>query len=215
MTPLVLEQLTSLKHYFPQLTERQQNLFAELAMLYQEWNSKINVISRKDIDNVVTNHILHSLAIAKFISFREGTRIFDIGTGGGLPGIPLAILFPECHFTLIDSIGKKITVASSIVEALGLKHVIARQSRAESITERCDFVVSRAAMGASDLMTIARRLVDTKASNNAMPNGLIALKGGDLQAELHLYRHIAMVEELNQYFAESHFKTKKIVYIPL
>lgn len=187
-----------------------------LPSLYEEWNSKINVISRKDIDNIVTNHILHSMAIGKFISFRDQSKIFDIGTGGGFPGIPLAILFPQCKFTLIDSIGKKIKVVTAIAEAIGLKNVTCVHGRAESIKDnKCDFVVSRAAMQTSDLVDIARKLVDTKTQRNSMPNGVIALKGGDLQAELHPFRNLVSVEDLNEIFEEEFFETKKIVYLPL
>ncbi len=201
--------------YFQHLPDDQIKRIDALPELYREWNAKINVISRKDIDNIATNHILHSLAIARYILFKPGTRIFDIGTGGGFPGIPLAILFPECEFTLIDSIGKKIKVATSIAESIGLKNVTCIQSRAEILKEKCDFVVSRAAMNTEDLMVIARKLVDPKRSNNALPNGLIALKGGDLQAELHKFRKIVLVEELQTYFKDPYFETKKIIYIPL
>ena len=207
--------LSLISKYFPGLSSEQVRQLELLPSLYEEWNSKINVISRKDIDNIVINHILHSLSIAKFIYFRDGSRIFDIGTGGGFPGIPLAILFPHCEFTLIDSIGKKIRVVTAIAEAIGLKNVVCVHGRAESIkNNKCDFVVSRAAMQTSDLVGIARKLVDTKMQRNAMPNGVITLKGGDLQAELHPFRHLVSVEELSGIFEEEFFETKKIVYLP-
>lgn len=208
--------LSPITKYFPGLSSEQVRQLELLPSLYEEWNAKINVISRKDIDNIVTNHILHSLAIAKFISFREGSKIFDIGTGGGFPGIPLAILFPQCKFTLIDSIGKKIKVVTAVAEFIGLKNVACVHGRAESIKDdKCDFVVSRAAMQTSDLVDIARRLVDTKMQRNSMPNGVIALKGGDLHAELHPFRNLVSVEELGSVFEEEFFETKKIVYLPL
>lgn len=208
--------LSPITKYFPGLSSEQVRQLGLLPSLYEEWNAKINVISRKDIDNIVTNHILHSLAIAKFISFRDESKIFDIGTGGGFPGIPLAILFPQCRFTLIDSIGKKIRVVTAVAEAIGLKNVTCVHGRAESIKDdKCDFVVSRAAMQTSDLVDIARKLVDTRKQRNSMPNGVIALKGGDLQAELHPFRNLVSVEVLSGIFQEEFFETKKIVYLPL
>lgn len=208
--------LSPITKYFPGLSSEQVRQLGLLPSLYEEWNAKINVISRKDIDNIVTNHILHSLAIAKFISFRDESKIFDIGTGGGFPGIPLAILFPQCRFTLIDSIGKKIRVVTAVAEAIGLKNVTCVHGRAESIKDdKCDFVVSRAAMQTSDLVDIARKLVDTRKQRNSMPNGVIALKGGDLQAELHPFRNLVSVEDLSDIFQEEFFETKKIVYLPL
>lgn len=208
--------LSPITKYFPGLSSEQVRQLGLLPSLYEEWNAKINVISRKDIDNIVTNHILHSLAIAKFISFRDESKIFDIGTGGGFPGIPLAILFPQCRFTLIDSIGKKIRVVTAVAEAIGLKNVTCVHGRAESIKDdKCDFVVSRAAMQTSDLVDIARKLVDTRKQRNSMPNGVIALKGGDLQAELHPFRNLVSVEDLSGIFQEEFFDTKKIVYLPL
>lgn len=208
--------LSPITKYFPGLSSEQVRQLGLLPSLYEEWNAKINVISRKDIDNIVTNHILHSLAIAKFISFRDESKIFDIGTGGGFPGIPLAILFPQCRFTLIDSIGKKIRVVTAVAEAIGLKNVTCVHGRAESIKDdKCDFVVSRAAMQTSDLVDIARKLVDTRKQRNSMPNGVIALKGGDLQAELHPFRNLVSVEDLSDIFQEEFFDTKKIVYLPL
>ena len=207
--------ITIIQKYFPDLTEKQRGQLERLPELYEEWNSKINVISRKDIENIVTNHLLHSLAIAKFITFVPNTRIFDVGTGGGLPGIPLAILFPECQFTLIDSIRKKISVATAIVESIELHNVQCIQSRAEELKNKCDFIVSRAAMSTKDLMHIAKKVVDIRTPHNAIPNGLIALKGGDLHNELAPYRKIATTEDLAGYFEEPFFETKKVIYIPL
>lgn len=203
--------------YFPNLSTLQWQQLEQLPSLYRDWNSKINVISRKDIDNVVTNHILHSMSIGLFTNFKDGTRIFDVGTGGGLPGIPLAILFPECQFILIDSIGKKIKVAGSIADSIGLSNVQAIQTRAEEIKqEKCHFVVSRAAMPMDALMKIGALLVDKKKQFNALPNGVIALKGGDLNEELRPFQKIAMSEDIVGYMPDiPFFETKKIIYIPL
>lgn len=199
--------------YF-KLTETQAQQFAALEVLYPEWNSKINLISRKDIDNLVEHHILHSLAIAKFIQFQPGTTIMDIGTGGGFPGIPLAILFPECRFTLIDSIGKKIHVAEDIAKQIGLTNVECIQERAEEEKRQFDFVVSRAVMPLPDLVKLIKKNVHHK-HKNAMPNGLIVLKGGNLDSEIHSFRHIAEVTELSSYFMTDWFTTKQLIYLPL
>lgn len=209
------EKQTLLK-YYPNLTDKQIEQFALLPNLYKEWNSMINVISRKDIENLFTNHILHSLTIGLYVGFKEGTRIFDIGTGGGFPGIPLAILFPECEFLLIDSIGKKIKVAQDIATKVGLSNVRAMQVRAEELKgEKCHFIVSRAAMDSMELVKLGNMLVDKKDQFNGLPNGIIALKGGDLTDELKRYNRIAVVEELELYIPElPFFETKKIVYIP-
>lgn len=208
---------TLLTRYFPTLSQQQWEQLEQLPDLYQEWNSKINVISRKDINNIVTNHILHSMSIALFTRFKDGTRIFDVGTGGGFPGIPLAILFPSCSFTLIDSIGKKIKVAGNIAESIGLTNVQAIQTRAEEIkSDKCHFVVSRAAMPMGDLMKIGVHLVDKKEQFNALPNGVIALKGGDLTEELRPYHKIASSEDISSLIPDvSFFETKKVIYIPL
>lgn len=207
--------ISLLSRYFPHLSERQMAQYAALPALYKEWNSKINVISRKDTDHIAEHHILHSLTIGLFTRFVEGTRIFDVGTGGGFPGIPLAILFPEVRFTLIDSIGKKVRVAQSIADSIALTNVTCLHTRAEDLTDKCDFVVSRAAMPADALMSIVRRLVDPK-SANALPNGLVALKGGDLTEELKPFRRISTVEEIARYLPDlPFFETKKIVHIPL
>lgn len=202
-----------LKKYF-QLTPTQEQQFAALGVLYPEWNAKINVISRKDIDNLYEHHILHSMAIAKFISFKPGSLILDIGTGGGFPGIPLAILFPDVQFTLIDSIGKKIRVAQEIASAIGLKNVSIKQLRAEEEKGKYDFVVSRAVMPLGDLRKLITKNIG-KQQQNSMPNGLIVLKGGDLQAEVFPFRNVAETEELSSYFEEEFFTTKKIIYLPL
>lgn len=214
MTPIEREPLL---HYFPALCQSQIEQLALLPQFYREWNSKINVISRKDIDNVFQKHILHSLSIGLFTTFRAGTRVFDIGTGGGFPGIPLAILFPECDFTLIDSIGKKIRVAEDIAHRIGLKNVRAIHIRAEEVKgEKCHYLVSRAAMNTQELVKLGNMLIDRKDQQNALPNGVIALKGGDLSEELQRFRKIAVVEELKSYFkGVEFFETKKIVYIPI
>ncbi len=203
-----------IKKYFPQLTEHQEQQFAALGVLYPEWNAKINVISRKDIDNLYEHHVLHSLAIAKFLTFQPGTELLDLGTGGGFPGIPLAIMFPECHFTLIDSVGKKIRVAQEIAAAIGLENVVCRQLRAEDEKGKYQFVVSRAVMSLPDLLKLIRKNI-SKEQFNALPNGVICLKGGELQAELQPFRHIAEQTPVSQYFKEEYFKTKKIVYMPV
>ena len=202
-----------LKKYF-HLTPHQEQQFAALGELYPEWNQKINVISRKDIGNLYEHHILHSMAIAKIIHFQPGTRVMDIGTGGGFPGIPLAILYPETHFTLIDSIGKKIRVAQEIASAIGLTNVDIRQLRAEEEKAKYDFIVSRAVMPLGDLKKLVQKNI-TKEQKNAIPNGLIVLKGGDLQAELFPFRNIAEVQDIYDLMPEEFFKTKKVIYLPL
>ena len=202
-----------LKKYF-HLTPHQEQQFAALGELYPEWNQKINVISRKDIGNLYEHHILHSMAIAKIIHFQPGTRVMDIGTGGGFPGIPLAILYPETHFTLIDSIGKKIRVAQEIASAIGLTNVDIRQLRAEEEKGKYDFIVSRAVMPLGDLKKLVQKNI-TKEQKNAIPSGLIVLKGGDLQAELFPFRNIAEVQDIYDLMPEEFFKTKKVIYLPL
>ena len=199
--------------YFPHLTEEQRSQFAELDPLYQEWNAKINVISRKDIDALYEHHVLHSLGIAQMIRFKPGTKILDFGTGGGFPGIPLAILFPECAFLLVDSIGKKVKVAGAVAESLGLKNVRVLHGRGEEIKEQFDFVVSRAVMQLQELVGFTKQLVHGT-QRNGMPNGLICLKGGELQAELRPFKRIVEVQELYPTFDEEYFKTKKVVYLP-
>ena len=199
--------------YFPHLTEEQRRQFAELDPLYRDWNTKINVISRKDIDALYEHHVLHSLGIAQMIRFKPGTKILDFGTGGGFPGIPLAILFPECAFLLVDSIGKKVKVAGAVAESLGLKNVRVLHGRGEEIKEQFDFVVSRAVMQLQELVGFTKQLVHGT-QRNGMPNGLICLKGGELQAELRPFKRIVEVQELYPTFDEEYFKTKKVVYLP-
>jgi len=199
--------------YFPHLTEEQRRQFAELDPLYRDWNAKINVISRKDIDALYEHHVLHSLGIAQMIRFKPGTKILDFGTGGGFPGIPLAILFPECEFLLVDSIGKKVKVAGAVAESLGLKNVRVLHGRGEEIKEQFDFVVSRAVMQLQELVGFTKQLVHG-IQRNGMPNGLICLKGGELQAELRPFKRIVEVQELYPTFDEEYFKTKKVVYLP-
>jgi len=205
--------MEQLLKYF-RLSEAQEQQFAALGVLYPEWNAKINVISRKDIDNLYEHHILHSLAIAKFLTFKPGTAVLDLGTGGGFPGIPLAILFPEVRFTLIDSIGKKIRVATEIAQSVGLPNVMCKQLRAEEEKGKYDFVVSRAVMPLADLRKLVLKNI-SKTQQNALPNGLITLKGGELQAEVFPYRNTAETVPLSNWFEEEFFKTKKLVYLPL
>ena len=200
--------------YFPQLTDEQQSQLSMLSALYRDWNSKINVISRKDIDNLYEHHVLHSMAIGKFIHFRPGTRILDFGTGGGFPGIPLAILFPECRFRLIDGTGKKIRVAREVCNAIGLKNCQPEHLRGEDEKGKYDFVVSRAVMALPDLEKIVRKNI-AKHQQNALPNGIICLKGGHLDAELQPYRKIVETAELSQWFSEEWFKEKYVIYLPL
>lgn len=200
--------------YF-QLSERQAEQFARLDALYRDWNAKINVISRKDIDNLYEHHVLHSLAIAKFVRFSAGTTVMDIGTGGGFPGIPLAILFPECRFVLVDSIGKKIKVASAIAEALGLTNVECIQERAEDEKRQFDFVVSRAVMPLPELVRLIRKNIRHNGQHNAVPNGLIVLKGGGLDAEVAPFKRTAEVTPVTEYFPQEWFKGKYVVYLPV
>lgn len=200
--------------YFQELTDVQREQFAQLDALYREWNAKINVISRKDIDNLYPHHVLHSLGIAKVINFRPGTKIMDIGTGGGFPGIPLAILFPECQFKLIDSIGKKIKVASAVAQAIGLKNVQIEHRNVMEEKAKYDFVVSRAVMNASDLVKLVRKNI-SREQRNALPNGLICLKGGDVTEEMAPFAKCSEVWNLSQYFADEFFETKKVTYIQL
>ena len=203
-----------IKKYFVGLSEEQIAQFEQLGTLYPEWNEKINVISRKDIDNLYVNHILHSLGIAKFADFKAGSKILDMGTGGGFPGIPLAILFPEVKFHLVDRIGKKIKVAQDIADKIGLKNVTTQHGDVKEVKGTFDYVVSRAVMNLDELVNVVRRSV-SHTCINALPNGLICLKGGDLQAELKNYKKMAMVAELSDYFSEEFFKTKKVVYVQL
>lgn len=203
-----------IEKYFPNLSSRQLEQLAALDALYHEWNEKINVISRKDIDNLYEHHILHSMAIGKFIGFKPGTEILDFGTGGGFPGVPLAILFPECQFKLIDGTGKKIRVAQEVCQAIGLDNCHPEHLRGEEEKGRYDFVVSRAVMPLPDLMKIVRKNISDN-QRNAIPNGVICLKGGDLQAESRPFRRIVQTMKLSQYFEEEWFKEKHCIYVPV
>ena len=200
--------------YFPSLSKRQLEQFEALDALYHDWNSKINVISRKDIDNLYEHHVLHSLAIAELIRFKPGTSIMDLGTGGGFPGIPLAIMFPEAKFHLVDSIGKKIRVCEEVSKAIGLQNVTTQWCRAEEVQQQFHFVVSRAVMPLPDLVKIIRKSI-SKEKLNALPNGLICLKGGELEQEAKPFGKAAQITSLSEYFEEPFFETKKLVYLPL
>ncbi len=201
--------------YFPELNEKQKQQFEMLDTLYRDWNSKINVISRKDIDNLYEHHVLHSLAIAKAIRFKDGSRILDFGTGGGFPGIPLAIMFPKCKFRLIDGTGKKIMVANEVAKALGLQNVEALHKRGEEEKGEYDFIVSRAVMQLPLLTKIIQKNISKK-QDNALPNGLLCLKGGDLKEELKPYLNIVDVMPLEDMFDEEWFKEdKKLIYLPM
>ena len=201
-----------IKKYFTNLTGLQAEQFAQLEALYNDWNAKINVISRKDIQNLYEHHVLHSLGIAKVVNFKDGTTVMDLGTGGGFPGIPLAILFPNVQFHLVDSIGKKVKVANEVATAIGLKNVKFSHARAEEIKEQYDFVVTRAVMPMVDLMKVARKNIK-KEQHNAVPNGIIALKGGELAGEIASMKNICTVWELSDFFEEEYFKTKKVVHV--
>lgn len=198
--------------YFPSLTVKQKEQFSMLGALYTEWNAKINVISRKDIENLYVNHVLHSLGIARVITFRPGTEVMDVGTGGGFPGIPLAIHFPQVQFRLVDSIGKKITVVQEVTKALGLDNVQASKGRVEELTEKVDFVVSRAVTTLSEMNHWTRRVIRPGGSN-ALRNGILYLKGGDLGDEIKALGKPVQIFDLQQYFKEPYFETKKVVYI--
>lgn len=198
--------------YFPNLTTLQIEQFRALEKLYKEWNEKINVISRKDIDELYIKHVLHSLAIAQIIQFKDGSEILDVGTGGGFPGIPLAILFPNVNFHLVDSIQKKINVVNGVAESIGLKNIQAEQKRAEKIKTKYDFIVSRAVTQMPKFVGWVRNKFKEKNQNN-LPNGIIYLKGGDLQEELQDYPQV-QIFEIPDFFTESFFETKKIVYLP-
>lgn len=201
-----------IQKYFPHLTELQVEQFTQLEALYNDWNAKINVISRKDIQNLYEHHVLHSLGIAKVAGFKDGTTIMDLGTGGGFPGIPLAILFPNVQFHLVDSIGKKVKVAQEVAQAIGLKNVKFSHARAEEIKDKYDFVVTRAVMPMTDLMKVARKNIKHE-QHNAVPNGIIALKGGELNSEIASMKNISTVWELSDFFEEEYFKTKKVVHV--
>ena len=203
-----------IEKYFPELTGHQHEQLAALDALYHEWNEKINVISRRDIDYLYEHHVLHSLAIGKLLHFKPGTEILDFGTGGGFPGIPLAILFPECRFTLIDGTGKKIRVAQEVSAVIGLKNCTPIHRRGEEEKGHYDFVVSRAVMPLPNLASITRKNI-SKVQRNALPNGIICLKGGDLQEETRPFRRIADVQAIRQWFSEEWFKEKYCIYLPI
>jgi 16S rRNA (guanine527-N7)-methyltransferase len=203
-----------ISHYFQDLKENQKEQFAKLFDLYSDWNEKINVISRKDIENLYINHVLHSLGIAKVMSFKPGASVLDVGTGGGFPGIPLAILFPETNFHLVDSIGKKITVVNAVAEGLGLKNVRGEQIRAEQIKNKYDFIVSRAVTRLKEFYGWIHQKVKEK-SIHELDNGILYLKGGDLEEELNELKKPYSLYSLSDYFKEEFFETKKVVYVPL
>jgi 16S rRNA (guanine527-N7)-methyltransferase len=200
--------------YFPDLNDIQKEQFAMLGELYRYWNERINVISRKDIDNLYEHHVLHSLAIAKVLGFKPGTKILDVGTGGGFPGIPLAILFPECDFLLIDSIGKKIKVGIEVSNAINLKNIELKHHRIQEEKQKVDFVVSRAVMPLTDLFKLSSKNI-LKDGKNALPNGIICLKGGELQHEIMPFKNRTSVFDISEFFKEEFFKTKKVVYVPV
>ncbi|MDO5525480.1 MAG: 16S rRNA (guanine(527)-N(7))-methyltransferase RsmG [Prevotella sp.] len=206
--------METIKKYFKNLTEEQTKQLEALYELYHDWNSKINVISRKDIDNLYLHHVMHSMAIAKAINFRPGTKILDFGTGGGFPGVPLSILFPECTFKLIDGTGKKIRVATEVANAIGLRNCHPEHLRGEEEKGQYDFVVSRAVMPLPDLVKIVKKNI-SKRQQNALPNGVICLKGGDLQAETKPFKNIVELTELSTFFDEEWFKEKYIIYLPV
>ncbi|WP_340114470.1 16S rRNA (guanine(527)-N(7))-methyltransferase RsmG [Maribellus mangrovi] len=203
-----------IQKYFPDLSVKQIELFGQLQPLYADWNAKINVISRKDFSEFYERHVLHSLGIAKFIRFTKNTRILDVGTGGGFPGIPLAIMFPDVQFHLVDSIGKKIKVVKNVAEALGLENLTAEQIRAEQLKDKYDFVVSRAVTRLPEFVQWINFNV-SRQQRNALPNGILYLKGGDLKDELKPFGRKVFVQELSAYFSERFFETKKVVHLPL
>ena len=199
--------------YFPNIIARQREQFDALYDLYADWNAKINVISRKDITNLYEHHVLHSLAIAKFINFRDDTNVLDLGTGGGFPGIPLAIMFPNANFKMIDGTGKKIKVATEIANAIGLENVLLQHKRGEEERGKFDFIVLRAVMPLSDMMKIVRKNI-AKDNHNAFENGIIVLKGGTLDEELKPFKKIVVQEKLSQWFEEPWFEEKNLIYVP-
>lgn len=209
-----MDSINVIEKYFPGLSGKQREQFEKLGPLYADWNSKINVISRKDIDNLYTNHILHSLAIAKFLQPAPATTFLDMGTGGGFPGIPLAIMYPECRFHLIDRIGKKIKVAQAIAEAIGLTNVTFQHGDIGECRQKYDYVVSRAVTRLDELLPLIKKNVGGK-QRNGVPNGLICLKGGDISDELRAARADELVDELRNYFDEEYFATKKLVYVAM
>lgn len=201
-------------HYFPELTETQKKQFLQLGPLYTEWNEKINVVSRKDIENIYVNHVLHSLGIAKVMAFVPGASVLDVGTGGGFPGIPLAILFPQTQFHLVDSIGKKITVVNEVAKAIGLTNIKAEQIRAEQLKNKYDFVVSRAVTRMKEFYGWVGNKIKAD-SVHTLDNGILYLKGGDLDEEMDEMKKRYSIYDLPNYFEEPFFETKKVVYIPV
>ncbi len=200
-----------IRKYFPRLTEEQLQRFEALGPLYREWNARINVVSRKDIDNLYERHVLHSLAIAEVIGFKLGTRVMDVGTGGGFPGIPLAIMFPDCHFHLVDSTRKKLLVCEEVAKGAGLANVTTQWARAEEVRGEFDFVVSRAVMPLAELLRIVRKNI-SRHQRNAIPNGVLCLKGGNVEGEVQPVRQRTEVTDISDYFDEEYFKTKRIIY---
>lgn len=200
--------------YFPDLTSKQKDQFEKLFELYRDWNDKINVVSRKDIENLYVNHVLHSLGIAKVMKFNPGAEVLDVGTGGGFPGIPLAILFPETKFHLVDSIGKKITVVNGVAQGIGLKNVKGEQIRAEQIKGEYDFIISRAVTRLKEFYGWIHQKVKSKSTHD-LDNGILYLKGGDLDEELAEIKRLHQVYDLSNYFKEDFFETKKVVYVPI
>ncbi|MBQ2269320.1 MAG: 16S rRNA (guanine(527)-N(7))-methyltransferase RsmG [Bacteroidaceae bacterium] len=214
MSETARQQLQAIFDLFPQLTETQRGQLEALDALYSDWNAKINVISRKDIDNLYSHHVLHSLGIAKVANFRPGTSIMDVGTGGGFPGIPLAILYPECRFLLVDSIGKKIRVASDVIEQLGLTNVKAVHRNVMEEKGKYHFVVSRAVMDTRELVRLVKKNI-SREQHNALPNGLICLKGGDLATELAPFKNTSEIWNLSDFFSDEFFETKQVIYVQL
>lgn len=214
MSETARQQLQAIFDLFPQLTETQRGQLEALDALYRDWNAKINVISRKDIDNLYSHHVLHSLGIAKVANFRPGTSIMDVGTGGGFPGIPLAILYPECRFLLVDSIGKKIRVASDVIEQLGLTNVKAVHRNVMEEKGKYNFVVSRAVMDTRELVRLVKKNI-SREQHNALPNGLICLKGGDLATELAPFKNTSEIWNLSDFFSDEFFETKQVIYVQL
>ena len=214
MSETARQQLQAIFGLFPQLTDTQRGQLEALDALYRDWNAKINVISRKDIDNLYSHHVLHSLGIAKVANFRPGTSIMDVGTGGGFPGIPLAILYPECRFLLVDSIGKKIRVASDVIEQLGLTNVKAVHRNVMEEKGKYHFVVSRAVMDTRELVRLVKKNI-SREQHNALPNGLICLKGGDLATELAPFKNTSEIWNLSDFFSDEFFETKQVIYVQL